>query len=101
MEFMYAISVTSRGNLDEKIKWAFKIYDLDGDNNVTKTEMESILKSIALMANANPDNIGLFFNKKLAIFNSLRSHFKSITLYFEETLFESYFLSWFAAMPQS
>lgn len=48
-EFMYSLSVTSRGNLEEKLEWAFKIYDVDGDGFVTKYEMESIIRSVYKM----------------------------------------------------
>ena len=48
-EFMYSLSITSRGNLEEKLEWAFKIYDVDGDGYVTKREMEDIIRSVYKM----------------------------------------------------
>lgn len=48
-EFMYSLSTTSRGSLEEKLEWAFKIYDVDGDGYVTKHEMESIIRSVYKM----------------------------------------------------
>ena len=48
-EFLSSLSITSRGNLEEKLEWAFQIYDVDGDGYVTKSEMEAIITSVYKM----------------------------------------------------
>lgn len=44
-EFICALSITSRGRLDEKLRWAFQLYDIDGDGTITYNEMLSTYRA--------------------------------------------------------
>ncbi|XP_036365582.1 Kv channel-interacting protein 1 isoform X3 [Octopus sinensis] len=45
-EFVMGLSVLSRGTLQERLQWAFNLYDINGDGIITKDEMMDIVSAI-------------------------------------------------------
>lgn len=43
---MQKLSILSRGSVDEKLRWAFSLYDINGDGCITREEMTDIVTAI-------------------------------------------------------
>ena len=42
-EFLLAINITSAGKPEEKLVWAFQMYDINGDGTIERSEMVEII----------------------------------------------------------
>ncbi|XP_064626891.1 neuron-specific calcium-binding protein hippocalcin-like [Lineus longissimus] len=48
-EFVIGLSILTRGDLERKMRWAFDLYDLDGNGFISITEAEEIINTVYKM----------------------------------------------------
>ncbi|KAJ8373894.1 hypothetical protein SKAU_G00044740 [Synaphobranchus kaupii] len=46
MEYVAALSLVMKGKLEQKLRWYFKLYDVDGNGCIDRHELLSIIKAI-------------------------------------------------------
>ncbi|KAM4794479.1 calaxin isoform 3-T3 [Cyanocitta cristata] len=55
VEWVEGLGVLLRGTLDEKIKYCFQVYDLNGDGYISREEMFQMLKNSLLIQSADEE----------------------------------------------
>nr|XP_057945055.1 guanylyl cyclase-activating protein 2-like [Doryrhamphus excisus] len=53
LEFVAALNLVFRGDLEHKLRWSFKVYDKDSNGYVDKDELRSIIDSIHRIKKGN------------------------------------------------
>ncbi|GFW97379.1 calsenilin [Trichonephila clavipes] len=48
-EFLTGLSMLTRGPTEDKLRWTFRLYDIDGDGRIERREMREIIASVYLM----------------------------------------------------
>ncbi|XP_048410505.1 guanylyl cyclase-activating protein 1 isoform X2 [Stegostoma tigrinum] len=46
MEYVAALSLVLRGKMEQKLRWYFKLYDVDGNGRIDRHELLNIIKAI-------------------------------------------------------
>ncbi|XP_046431009.1 Kv channel-interacting protein 1-like isoform X1 [Neodiprion fabricii] len=62
-DFVTGLSILSRGSMDEKLRWTFSLYDINGDGCITRDEMTDIVTAVydlmGKFADPNLDHEGI------------------------------------------
>lgn len=55
-EFVQNLSTLLRGTMEEKLRWTFQLYDINGDGFITREEMTDIAIAIYELMGRHPEN---------------------------------------------
>ena len=74
-EFLLAINITSAGKPEEKLEWAFAMYDINSDGTIERSEMVEII-TVSLMLSSQNYHFTTFDGTKI-----VRKFFLSIIIH--------------------
>ena len=83
-EFVQGLSILSRGSIDEKLRWTFQLYDINGDGYITRDEMTDIVTAIYELMGRSPDSNGPEYEK---IKEKVETIFLVSTFYYNNSLY--------------
>lgn len=52
------MSILSRGSVEEKLRWTFSLYDINGDGFITREEMTDIVTAVYELVGRHPETAG-------------------------------------------
>ncbi|XP_028654962.1 guanylyl cyclase-activating protein 1-like [Erpetoichthys calabaricus] len=53
MEYVAALSLVLKGKVEQKLRWYFKLYDIDGNGCIDRSELLNIIKAIRAINGCN------------------------------------------------
>ena len=78
-EFLFAISSSCFGTVEEKLEWVFKLVDLDGNGVIGKHELIKIVEQIYLLFGDDDGNIYGALRKKIAAIDRGKKIFEQLS----------------------
>lgn len=57
VEYIAAISLLLKGEINQKLKWYFKLFDQDGNGKIDKDELETIFKVRRRISSSRSDSL--------------------------------------------